>query len=64
MNHGSGYGVPLDMLTTTVSHRYLGPGLPVTALQVWCDMRSGTAAAELAEGITVFDKDGRICSAP
>jgi len=58
VNHGSGYGVPLDVLTTTVTHGYLGHGLPVTALQVWCDTQSGTAAAELAEGIMVFDSPG------
>ena len=59
VTHGSRYGVPLDVLTTTVTHGYLGHGPlnpgPVTALQVWCDTRNSTAAAELAEGIAVTE---------
>ena len=67
VNHGSGYGVPLDVLTTTVTHGYLGHGLPVTALQVWCDTQGGTAAGELAEGdhgVRQPRRPGRICSGP
>jgi hypothetical protein len=51
----SGFGVALDVLTTTVTHGNLERGLPVTALQVWCDNTDGTADGQLAEGIMVFD---------
>jgi len=54
----SGYGVPLDVLTTTVTHGYLAHGLPVTALQIWCDTQGGTAAGQIAEGIMVFASPG------
>jgi hypothetical protein len=54
----SGFGFPLDVLTTTVTHGYLAHGLPVTALQVWCDNTGGTADGQLAEGIMVFDSPG------
>ena len=53
----SGFGFPLDVLTTTVRHGYLAHGLPVTALQIWC-IADGTADGELAEGIMVFDSPG------
>jgi hypothetical protein len=54
----SGFGIALDILTTTVTHGYLAHGLPVTALQVWCDNTGGTADGQLAEGIMVFDSPG------
>jgi len=54
----SGFGMALDVLTTTVTHGYLAHGLPVTALQVWCDNTGGTADGQLAEGIFVFDSPG------
>jgi hypothetical protein len=54
----SGFGMALDVLTTTVTHGYLAHGLPVTALQVWCDNTGGTADGQLAEGIMVFDSPG------
>jgi hypothetical protein len=50
----SGYGIPLDVYTTTVSHGYLEHGLPVTALQIWCATTGGTAAGQIAEGIFIF----------
>jgi hypothetical protein len=50
----SGYGIPLDVYTTTVSHGYLKHGLPVTALQIWCATTGGTAAGQIAEGIFIF----------
>jgi hypothetical protein len=50
----SGYGIPLDVYTTTVTHGYLAHGLPVTALQIWCATTGGTAAGQIAEGIFVF----------
>jgi hypothetical protein len=53
----SGFGFPLDVLTTTVKHGYLAHGLPVTALQIWC-IAGGSADGELAEGIMVFDSPG------
>jgi hypothetical protein len=53
----SGFGFPLDVLTTTVRHGYLAHGLPVTALQIWC-IAGGTADGELAEGIMVFESPG------
>jgi hypothetical protein len=54
----SGFGMALDVLTQTVTHGYLAHGLPVTALQVWCDNTGGTADGQLAEGIMVFDSPG------
>ena len=54
----SGFGMALDVLATTVTHGYLAHGLPVTALQVWCDNTGGTADGQLAEGIMVFDSPG------
>src|SRR3984957_3590350 len=54
----SGFGMALDVLTTTVTHGNLAHGLPVTALQVWCDNTGGTADGQLAEGIMVFDSPG------
>jgi hypothetical protein len=54
----SGFGMALDVLTTTVAHGNLGKGFPVTALQVWCDNTGGTADGQLAEGIMVFDSPG------
>ena len=54
----SGFGMALDVLTTTVTHGYLAHGLPVTALQMWCDNTGGTADGQLAEGIMVFDSPG------
>jgi hypothetical protein len=54
----SGFGMALDVLTTTVTHGYLAHGLPVTALQIWCDNTGGTADGQLAEGIMVFDSPG------
>jgi hypothetical protein len=54
----SGFGMALDVLTTTVTHGYLAHGLPVTALQVWCDNTGGTADGQLTEGIFVFDSPG------
>ena len=54
----SGFGMALDVLTTTVTHGYLAHGLPVTALQIWCDNTGGTADGQLAEGIFVFDSPG------
>jgi hypothetical protein len=54
----SGFGMALDVLTTTVTRGNLGRGLPVTALQVWCDNTGGTADGQLAEGIMVFDSPG------
>ena len=54
----SGFGMALDVLTTTVTHGSLAHGLPVTALQVWCDNTGGTADGQLAEGIMVFDSPG------
>ena len=54
----SGFGMALDILTTTVSHGYLAHGLRVTALQIWCDNTGGTADGQLAEGIMVFDSPG------
>ena len=53
----SGFGFPLDVLTTTVTHGYLAHGLPVTALQIWC-IAGGSADGELAEGVMVFDSPG------
>jgi len=53
----NGFGMALDVLTTTVTHGYLAHGLPVTALQIWC-IAGGTADGELAEGIMVFDSPG------
>ena len=53
----SGFGFPLDVLTTTVTHGHLAHGLPVTALQIWC-IAGGTADGELAEGIMVFESPG------
>jgi hypothetical protein len=44
----SGFGMALDVLTTTVTHGYLAHGLPVTALQIWCDNTGGTADGQLA----------------
>jgi hypothetical protein len=54
----SGYGIPLDVYTTTVTHGYLAHGLPVTALQIWCATTGGTAAGQIAEGIFVFASPG------
>jgi hypothetical protein len=54
----SGFGMALDVLATTVTHGSLAHGLPVTALQVWCDNTGGTADGQLAEGIMVFDSPG------
>ena len=54
----SGYGIPLDVYTTTVTHGYLEHGLPVTALQIWCATTGGTAAGQIAEGIFVFASPG------
>jgi len=54
----SGFGMALDVLTTTVTHGNLAHGLPVTALQIWCDNTGGTADGQLAEGIFVFDSPG------
>jgi hypothetical protein len=54
----SGFGMALDVLTTAVTHGYLAHGLPVTALQIWCDNTGGTADGQLAEGIFVFDSPG------
>ena len=54
----SGFGMALDVLTTTVTHGYLAHGLPVTALQIWCDNTDGTADGQLVEGIFVFDSPG------
>jgi hypothetical protein len=54
----SGFGMALDVLTTTVTHGHLAHGLPVTALQVWCDNTGGTADGQLSEGIFVFDSPG------
>ena len=53
----SGFGFPLDVLTTTVTHGYLAHGVPVTALQIWC-IAGGSADGELAEGVMVFDSPG------
>jgi hypothetical protein len=53
----SGLG-PLDVLLTFVTHGNLAPGLPVTALQIWCDNQGGTAAGQLAEGIFVYSSPG------
>jgi hypothetical protein len=53
----SGFGFPLDVLTTAVTHGYLAHGLPVTALQIWC-IAGGSADGELAEGVMVFDSPG------
>jgi hypothetical protein len=50
----SGYGIPLDVVMTTVTHGYLAHGLPVTGLQIWCDTTGGTAAGQITEGIFVF----------
>jgi hypothetical protein len=50
----SGYGIPLDVYMTTVTHGYLARALPVTALQIWCANQGGTAAGQIAEGIVVF----------
>ena len=54
----SGFGMALDVLMLTVKRGYLGRGLPVAGLQVWCDNTGGTADGELAEGIFVFDSPG------
>jgi hypothetical protein len=54
----SGFGVALDVLMLAVNRGDLGHGLPVAALQVWCDNTGGTADGELAEGIMVFDSPG------
>ena len=54
VNHGSGYGIPIEASTAAITHGYLGHGLPVTALQIWCETQGGTAAGQLAEGIMVF----------
>lgn len=54
----SGFGIPLDVYTTTVAHGDLAPGLPVTTLQIFCANTGGTADGQLAEGIFVFDSPG------
>lgn len=54
VSHGSGFGVPLAVNTAARTHAYLGHGLPVTALEIWCNRLGGTAAGQLAEGILVF----------
>lgn len=54
----SGFGIPIDVLMLTVKRGYLGHGLRVAALQVWCDNTGGTADGERAEGIMVFDSPG------
>lgn len=54
----SGYGIPLDVYTTMVTHGYLAHGLPVTTLQIWCATQGGTAASQIAEGIFVFASPG------
>ena len=54
----SGFGMALDVLTTSVTRGNLAHGLPVTALQVWCDNTGGTADGQLSEGIMVFDSPG------
>ena len=54
VSHGSGFGVPLAVNTAVVTHGYLGHGLPVTALEIWCNRLGSTAAGQLAEGIVVF----------
>jgi hypothetical protein len=54
VSHGSGFGVPLAVSTATITHGYLGHGLPVTALEIWCSRLGSTAAGQLAEGVMVF----------
>jgi hypothetical protein len=54
----SGFGMALDVATTTVTRGSLGHGLQVAALQIWCDNTGGTADGQLAEGIMVFDSRG------
>jgi hypothetical protein len=51
----SGFGVALDVYMLAVTRGYLGHGLQVAALQIWCDNTGGTADGQLAEGIMVFD---------
>jgi hypothetical protein len=58
VNHGSGFRVPLAVSTAVVTHGYLGHGLPVTALEIWCSRLGSTAAGQLAEGIVVFSSPG------
>ena len=54
----SGFGMALDIFSTVNARGNLARGLPVTALQVWCDNTGGTADGQLAEGIMVFDRPG------
>jgi hypothetical protein len=54
----SGYGIPLDVYSTNVTHGNLRRGLPVTALLIWCASTGGTAAGQIAEGSYVFDSPG------
>jgi hypothetical protein len=54
----SGFGIPLDVYTTTVAHGDLAPSLPVTTLQIFCANTGGTADGQLTEGIFVFDSPG------
>ena len=54
----SGFGMALDVVSTTVTHGSLGHGLQVAALQIWCNNTGGTADGQLAEGIFVFDSPG------
>jgi hypothetical protein len=54
----SGFGIPLDVYTTTVAHGHLAPGLAVTTLQIFCATTGGTADGQLTEGIFVFDSPG------
>jgi hypothetical protein len=54
VKQGSSFGVPLAVFTAEVTHGYLGHGLPVTALEIWCSRLGSTAAGQLAEGVLVF----------
>jgi hypothetical protein len=54
----SGFGIPLDVYTTTVARGDLAPSLPVTTLQIFCANTGGTADGQLTEGIFVFDSPG------
>jgi hypothetical protein len=54
----SGFGFPVQAYSTQVTHGDLEPGLPVTAIVVFCSIPNGTAASQLSEGIFVFDSPG------
>ncbi len=54
----SGYGIPVDVYTTLITHGDLGRNLQVTTLQIFCATTGGTAASQISEGIFVFDSPG------